>query len=303
VSLGRRVVNAIRRRWRARVLAGWGEGRTWRRASPGFWMQLSRDDFDDVGFFFGGWDDAFVRDVPALVLPGELAIDIGAQKGFFAMILARAVGRAGAVLAIEADPAALELLASHRDRNGLGAIRIAAGAVGDREGEEIAFHLSDQVGWSSRFPNAMQAPHVRRALTLRTRTVDSVAAERLADLTSPLSLVKIDVEGSEVRVLRGMRTLLREHSPTLWMEVNHASLTAAGTSADDLETLLQPFAYRFYLPDYEPALFGGPRVWYTPVAHLRDVARAEFDIIAVAPAYAGRARRMAEIVGAAASSR
>lgn len=252
-------------------------------------MRLSRDDFDDVGFFFGGWDDAFVRDVPVLVRPGERTIDIGAQKGFFAMTLARAVGPTGAVLAVEADPAALELLESHRDRNDMPQIRIAPVAVGDRDGEEITFHLSDRVGWSSRFPNEMQSSHVRRDVTLSARTVDSVAAERLDDLASPLSLVKIDVEGSEVRVLRGMCALLREHSPTLWMEVNHASLAAAGTSADELEGLLEPYGYRFYLPDYEPTLMGGARVWYTPVAHLRDVARKEFDVVAVAPAFAGRA--------------
>lgn len=83
--------------------------------------------------------------------------------------------------------------------------------------------------------------------------------------------------------------VLRDHTPTIWMEVNRPSLAAAGTSPAELEALLAPFGYRFYLPDYEPALFGGAHVWYTPVTHLDDVDRAEFDIVAVAPRYADRA--------------
>ncbi|MBI1808955.1 MAG: hypothetical protein HYR75_03585, partial [Gemmatimonadetes bacterium] len=52
-------------------------------------MQLDRADFDDLAFHFGGFDDAFERDVPRLVLAGERAVDIGAQKGYYAMILSR----------------------------------------------------------------------------------------------------------------------------------------------------------------------------------------------------------------------
>ena len=288
LSFVRRIVAAIRRRSQAHILSRWGTGRHWHRASPGFWMQLDRDAFDDRAFFFGGFDDAFVRDVGRLVRPGERAVDVGAQKGFFTLLLARAVGDTGAVLAIEADPAALELLQEHCERNSVSVMRIADSAVGEREGDEITFLLSDQIGWSSRFPNPMQAAHVRRSLTLRTRTVDALVAERLDDIASPIALVKIDVEGSELRVLTGMPALLREHTPILWMEINESSIAAAGATPGEIEELLAPFGYRFYLPDYEPGLFGGARVWYTAYQHLVDVGRAEFDIVCVPPRYGDR---------------
>jgi FkbM family methyltransferase len=288
VNIVERVAQSLRRRQHARVTAAWGPGRHWRRTSPGFQMRLDRADFDDLAFHFGGFDDAFVRDASALVHAGERAVDIGAQKGFFAMLLARAVGSQGAVLAIEADPAALELLAEHVAHNDFKQVRIADCAVGERDGDEITFHLSQQIGWSSRFPNPHQSPLVQRALTLKTRTVDSLVAERMSEISAPVSLVKIDVEGSELRVVRGMPELLRTHTPTLWMEINRPSLAAAGTSPAEVEALLAPFGYRFYLPDYEPTLFGGARVWYTPYAHLDDVPRPEFDIVCVAPRYAGR---------------
>ena len=284
----RRIAAAIRRRSQAHIMSRWGPGRHWHRASPGFWMQLDRDAFDDRAFFFGGFDDAFVRDVGRLVRLGERAVDVGAQKGFFTLLLARAVGDRGAVLSIEADPAAIELLEAHCERNSVSVVRIADSAVSEREGDEITFQLSDQIGWSSRFPSPMQAAHVRRSLTLRTRTVDALVAERLADIATPIALVKIDVEGSELRVLTGMPALLREHTPVIWMEINRPSIAAAGATPAEIEELLAPFGYRFYLPDYEPGLFGGPRVWYTEYEHLEEVERPEFDIVCVPPRYKAR---------------
>ena len=288
LSFLRRIAAAIRRRSQAHIMSRWGPGRHWHRASPGFWMQLDRAAFDDRTFFFGGFDDAFVRDVGRLVHPGERAVDVGAQKGFFTLLLARAVGDTGAVLAIEADPAALALLQEHCERNRASVVRIADSAVGEREGDEITFLLSDQIGWSSRFPNPMQAAHVSRSLSLRTRTVDALVAERLDDIASPIALVKIDVEGSELQVLTGMPALLREHTPILWMEINRPSIAAAGAKPEEIEALLAPFGYRYYLPDYEPGLFGGTRVWYTPFEHFDDVGRAEFDVVCVPPRYGGR---------------
>ncbi len=288
LSFLRRIAAGIRRHSQAHILSRWGQGRHWHRASPGFWMQLDRDAFDDRAFFFGGFDDAFVRDIGRLVRPGERAVDVGAQKGFFTLLLARAVGDRGAVLAIEADPAAIELLQAHCERNSASVVRIAEGAVSEREGDEITFQLSDQIGWSSRFPSPMQEAHVRRSLTLHTRTVDALVAERLSDIATPIALVKIDVEGSELRVLTGMPALLREHTPVIWMEINRPSIAAAGTSPQEIEDLLAPHGYRFYLPDYEPGLFGGPRVWYTEFEHLDDVERPEFDIVCVPPRYGGR---------------
>lgn len=251
-------------------------------------MLLTATDWDDHAFHFGSFDDAFVRDAPRLVRAGERCIDLGAQKGFFAMILARAVGPAGVVLAIEADPAALELLEQHRRRLAIPSLRILPVAVGEREGEEITFHLNKQIGWSSRFPNAGQSTSVTQAITFKTRTVDGLVSEQMGDRAAPISLVKIDVEGSEVRVIAGMRATLERETPIIWMEVNTPSLEAAGATVDELDAKLAPLGYRFYLPDYDLSLMGSPRVWYTPFERLRDVPRAEFDIVAVPERYADR---------------
>lgn len=288
MNLARRIANGLRRRWRARTIAAWGTGRCWRSTSAGFDMLLSGADWDDHAFHFGGFDDAFVRDAPRLVRAGERCIDIGAQKGFFAMILARAVGTTGVVLAIEADPAALELLEQHVRRLAIASLRVLPVAVGEREGEEIIFHLNEKIGWSSRFPNAGQSGSVARTVTYKMRTVDGLVSEQMGDRAAPISLVKIDVEGSEVRVLSGMRATLERETPIIWMEVNTPSLESAAATVDQLEAKLAPLGYRFYLPDYDLSLMGSPRVWYTPVARLADVPRAEFDIVAVAPRYAER---------------
>jgi FkbM family methyltransferase len=245
-------------------------------------MQLGRG-FDDQLFYFSGYDDAFVRDAPRLLRAGERCVDVGAQKGFFAMLLARCVGPTGAVLAIEPDPAACALLRAHVARNGLDRVRIADCVAGDGRADAVTFYTSRQLGWSSRFPNAMQTGAVTGEIRLPARTVDDLIAERLADVSGPVSFVKIDVEGSELHVLRGMTATLRAHAPIVWMEVNHASLRAANVTTADLEAELAPHGYRFFVAGGDITLLGRPRVRYTPVAHLEDAGHDDFDVVAVPP--------------------
>ncbi len=209
-----------------------------------FWMRLRRDDFMDYCYYYHEIDYAFYRDAPRLVRPGESAIDLGANKGFNAMILARALGPNGRVLAVEPDPSVAAVLAEHRARNGYPGIQIERVAVGERNGEvEIA--LSKQVGWSSRFPNPMQERYISDTITVPLRTVDSLVADCTPPL-GPISFAKIDIEGSEGAALAGMRDTLAKHGPTLWMEINATSLAAGGSSPAALDDILLPLGYRVF---------------------------------------------------------
>lgn len=209
-----------------------------------FWMRLRRDDFMDYCYYYHEIDYAFYRDAPRLVRPGECAIDLGANKGFNAMILARALGPQGRVLAVEPDPSVAAVLAEHRARNGYPGIQIEQVAVGERNGD-VQIALSKQVGWSSRFPNPMQERYISETITVPLRTVDSLVADCTPPF-GPISFAKIDIEGSEGAALAGMRDTLETHGPTLWMEINATSLAAGGSSPAALDDILLPLGYRVF---------------------------------------------------------
>ena len=147
-------------------------------------MLLKADDWLDAMFYLGGFDVAFPRHVGTLVQPGEWALDIGAQKGWFSMLLARAVGPGGTVFAFEPDPRAFSQCVIHRDRNELPQIVALPMAVGDTTGT-VSFLLNATLGWSSCFPDAAQRAQITDEIEVRFTTIDEVLRERRTSMSPP----------------------------------------------------------------------------------------------------------------------
>jgi FkbM family methyltransferase len=139
--------------------------------------------------------------------PGELVVDVGAHIGYFAL----AAGRAGArVLALEGNPANFEILAANIERNGLTNVTAIEAALGTGGPATMAV-IEGLFGMSSTRPDWVpphgdgSGPAIQR-IPVVTQLLDSVleavAAERI-------DWMLIDVEGSEVDVLRGAVRALR----------------------------------------------------------------------------------------------
>jgi hypothetical protein len=70
----------------------------------------------------------------------------------------------------------------------------------------------------------------------------------IANLSSvPISLVKIDVEGAELQVLRGMEKMLRQSRPNCLVEVTDSFLREMGDSSDALLAFLEQLGYVCYM--------------------------------------------------------
>lgn len=159
---------------------------------------------------------------------GDLVVDVGACLGLFTLVAARRVGLNGHVLAFEANPETYPLLLQNIELNGF-ADRVQAmnRAVSDRGGS-AAFFLNDAAASSS----SMFPPDTRSRQTI----VERCAIDEFVSTPDRLGLVKIDAEGAEVEVLRGMRETLRRAPPhlRLFAECNPALLERAGASTGAL---------------------------------------------------------------------
>jgi FkbM family methyltransferase len=180
------------------------------------------------------WKRDVVATDPLLVdLASELVArdscvwDIGANVGLFAFSSAHLAGRAGFVLAVEADPWLAVLLrrtASELapDKASVEVLEVAvAGSSGTAvfslaRRSRAANHLRG-VGGSS------QAGGVRSEVEVQTRSLDDLLASRRAP-----DVVKIDVEGAEVLCLRGASRLLHEVRPVILCEVAAENCDAVG---------------------------------------------------------------------------
>ena len=185
-----------------------------------------------------GWEPELHDALTQALEPGACVLDVGAHVGLFTLGAALRVGPEGRVIAFEAAPATVATLRRHVALNELDdRVEIVSAAVGDVDGETSFF-----VGGES-----MSASVTRAALEeLRPRNDDSAALDvreiRVRALTLDAfcaaqgitpTAVKIDVEGAELRVLRGAEWILRGPADVV-CEIHPAQLAAAGDSEEEL---------------------------------------------------------------------
>jgi FkbM family methyltransferase len=167
------------------------------------------------------------RVLSALLGPGGAFLDVGAHVGTMALPAARRVGEGGRVFAVEALPRLAALLRRNMALNDMdGRVSVAACAAADEDGEAL-LHPGEVLGHTSLLPQPEGAG--REAVRVPLRRVDGVvpAGTRIA-------VAKIDAEGAELRVWRGMRRVLAD-SPGLAavLEFGPSHLARAGIAPAD----------------------------------------------------------------------
>lgn len=166
-----------------------------------------------------------------LLSPGDVFYDVGANIGWYTMLAARAVGPAGRVVAFEPSLHNAALLQQNVATNGLADMTtIVPAAATDQsgwaqflDGGSLEGRLSkDDCEAQARRRAQRKAP--TRSSFVPVLTLDAWIAETEQP---PPSLLKIDVEGAEVGVLRGMAETLRTGKPTLIIELHNTRAEVA----------------------------------------------------------------------------
>ncbi len=147
------------------------------------------------------------------VAPGAVVYDIGANTGFYTLLAARRAGPGGAVHAFEPNPRNLAPLREHVRLNRFKHVTVHPLALSDRAGE-LAFE--DTGSFTGRL--AQQG-----GLKVNAATLDQLVFAR--QLPAP-TLVKIDVEGAELAVLRGGQELIRRHRPAIFLATHGSDVHA-----------------------------------------------------------------------------
>jgi len=171
--------------------------------------------------------------------PGDTYVDIGAQLGYTAALAAEQVGTQGSIVLIEPDPRAREqLIRNHSSSVADGTAIILPCACSDRAGDEVLLRLAPVLGHS--------AIETDPCLDCQTVTVltNTLAAIRSELRLAAIDLLKIDVEGHEVSVLRGALPLLESKVVKLvWVEANFVSLKEQGLSPLHIHAIMTMHGY------------------------------------------------------------
>jgi FkbM family methyltransferase len=146
--------------------------------------------------------DSFLR-------PGDWALDIGANVGHYTLRMAELVGREGRVVAVEPVPDTFALLAANARLFRYENVSLLNIAASDRVAS-MSIEIPQFAGGLTNYYQARLASS-EDGLRVLTLPIDSLALPAVR-------LVKIDVEGHELPVLRGMRALLERDHPALIVE-------------------------------------------------------------------------------------
>jgi FkbM family methyltransferase len=162
----------------------------------------------------GFWESWITLAIARAVQPGWHCLDVGANHGYYTLVMADGAGASGAVIAIEPNPDPAARLAHTIDVNGIGSTtRLVPHAASDAVGERVELFIAENRG--------MNASLGERAAGSRAVTVETTTVDELVSGWPRTDLVKIDVEGAEESVWRGMSRTLDENPELLViLEVN-----------------------------------------------------------------------------------
>lgn len=184
----------------------------------------------------GTVEEPVQRALGELLEPGDVFFDVGANIGFFTLVASRFVGDRGGLYAFEARASIAKSAEKNFRRNGLDAIVIPV-AVGDSNGTTtllVAEH-----------PGGSTIEQSKAVTTLRVQSVDLVTLDHLVEsgrVRVP-DVVKIDVEGAEPAVVRGMHSTLERHRPIVLFELDDAELSKVERQYVDMQTMFSEVGY------------------------------------------------------------
>lgn len=176
-----------------------------------------------------------------VVKPGQVVFDVGANVGQFTLLLAKRVGAFGCVHAFEPAPEEYRKLCANVSLNGFSNVLTNHVAICDRVGETVLRTAGPGLG----LYNSLGRPLVSSQIgdiSVPCTTLDCYVHARGVPR---VDLLKVDVEGAELAVLRGAAQLLsRSDAPVIVCEFSDLTGTDIGHSTRELRRCLEAFAYR-----------------------------------------------------------
>jgi FkbM family methyltransferase len=187
--------------------------------------------------------EGLVRDIYVSILKsGDVALDVGVNRGDHLLQMAPAVGSTGLVIGIEAAPAMVELtrgfiVAYGFDR--LGNVILHNVAVGEKEGTAKFNFVKAQPGLSSLATRDIARPYDVEVLECRITTIDNL----MSDVSRRVNFAKFDIEGAEYHALKGSTRLFERDRPPMVFEFDKNSPEYFSYRTEDLISLFKSAGY------------------------------------------------------------
>jgi FkbM family methyltransferase len=206
------------------------------------WLDLS-DLGVSAGCLHDNWEPAETEFILSVLAPGDVFLDVGANIGWFSILAAHAVGPEGRVYAFEPREEIhrrlVQSVAANKFEERCHVERVALGAAASET--ELAWIPSERNPGHSFFAPQVLPEGAELLGRVPVRTIDSF------NISPPVRVVKIDVEGAEPQVLDGARGLIARDRPILLLEIFPQWLrTVSSITPETLLASLRETSYRVF---------------------------------------------------------
>ena len=186
---------------------------------------------EEKDYWLGTYEPELQATIQDLVEAGGAAYDVGANIGYISLLLACKLGPGGKVYAFEALPANLERLEANLKITGLAAqVEVVPAAVVDRD--RVVKFLVGPSGGMGKAEGSKGRKEFDYDMSIQVKGI-SLDEFVYRDGNQPPQAIKMDIEGGEVLALPGMKQVLREARPLVFLELHGTEAADAAWQAFD----------------------------------------------------------------------
>ena len=229
-------------RWRVRKKVARWMGRPDKHAVPLFWgqpMTIAYPEYvsSKIGRY-GYFDREFTETLIDLIRPGMVVYDIGAHFGYYSLLASELVGNQGAVYSFEPTPQTYQLLQENASRReNIQCENLAAFS----ETRTLQFLDQGLLDSSGNFIVKESSKHRSSSRVQREVSVQAVRLDEFATENRDPDFLKIDAEGAEGEILKGMSEIIDRSHPAISLEVGDdvAETTGSNPCRDNVDFLME----------------------------------------------------------------
>ncbi len=197
------------------------------------------------GMIYDGFEESEIGFLQKVLREGDIFFDVGANIGLFSLYAASLVGKDGKVWAFEPAPITFSRLKENILLNDFVQVETLNIGISDKAGEEY-LHISEdgRDGWNT-FANG-NADLFSAGMNVTVDSLDNFVVQHNIDI-SKIKLIKIDVEGWEVPVIKGMKKIMRENNNAILLaEFTQKNSLAAGFNCYQLYDLVSDMGFSWF---------------------------------------------------------
>ena len=196
-------------------------------------------------FVRGIYDPSLVTVINKLLPSEGVFIDVGANMGYCSLLMSKTVGEDGKVFAIEPSERDFLRLVDNVSLNKLDNVNVYRLAISNKSGIAKISIAPEERSALNTLGEAFSNKGIEE---LRTEEVSSTTLDKFVEQEeiNRIDVIKMDIEGSEFKALKGARNSIEKYRPTLIVGSNRNSLGANGSSIEEVLRALKELRYKVY---------------------------------------------------------